>query len=131
METSSSLSAVLIVLAGGLAILGLAGVWIGRRLNRTIVLGVSVAHLIVCVLLFSVAFGLGDAQRQVPWLLTGALYVLSTPLMYLLYLGPDLLGGRWWGDDSTIIFALLIVNSLLWGTAVAWLVKHVRGRHAG
>jgi hypothetical protein len=118
--------------------LGLIALWIAKRfavetkrsLSPVLVLSISVVQLVIYTITFAVAFGFGDANIQAPWPLVALLAVLSAPLMYLMYLGPEVFGGRWWGDDSNLILGLAVLNALVWGFAFGWLVERVRRRHA-
>jgi len=101
-----------------------------RRLSLLAVVSVSIAHIAAFTTLFSTAFALGDAGKEVPWHLGGALAVLQAPFMYLLYLDPSYFGNRWWGDDSNLILGLSLLNAILWGLCAAWLFSHWRQRTA-
>jgi hypothetical protein len=94
------------------------------------VIAIAVVQIVAFVICFSVAFAMGDAGTHVPWSLGVALAVLNAPLMYLLELGPVVFGpfGRWWGDDSNLIFGLAVLNALLWGVSGMWIVRRFRRR---
>jgi hypothetical protein len=97
------------------------------------VITIAVVQFVAFLVCFSSAFAMGDAGLPIPWLLDIAVSVVSAPLMYLMDLGPDVLGpfGRWWGDDSNLIFGLAALNAVLWGVSGMWIVRRFRGRRSG
>jgi len=102
----------------------------GRGLNPILVLAVAVAHLVAYTFTFAIAFAMGDSQAAAPWPLVSLLAVLSAPLMYLMYLPPEFFGDHWWGDDWNFILGLAVLNALVWGRSIGWLVNRLRRRHA-
>jgi hypothetical protein len=129
MQATSALPTIA-VLVGAVVTLVLVGFCLGRWLNRKVVIGVSLAYLITYIVLFSIAFAMGDARMHVPWILAAALYVLNVPLMYLLYVPPKVFGNHWWGDDFNFILVLAILNALVWGTSAAWIFRRTRRSYA-
>jgi hypothetical protein len=125
---------------GVLLVGALIGLWLSRRQRKRgatpglfspiVVVSFGIAHLIAYYMLFSTAFALGDAGMEAPWYLGGALAVLQTPLMYVLYLDPSYFGDRWWGDDSNLMRGLSLLNAFLWGLSAAWLIGRWRRRSA-
>ena len=80
------------------------------------------AHLALNVMLWGQAIATGDSGERVPLALQAAVMVFGTPLMHLMYLGPEAFtigGNRWWGDDSNFLLMLAAANSLIWGAVLA------------
>ena len=76
------------------------------------------------------AFRAIDAGESFPVILGLALDVLGGPLMFLLYVPTSTLepGTRWWGDSAGFIIGLGALNSILWGSILAWVYRSVRLR---
>jgi hypothetical protein len=90
----------------------------------SLVLGIAVVHAAAYLTSFAVAFAIGDSGRAVPPYLQVLEAVVGAPLMYLLYLPPSTFGPtRWWGDDTNFIIGLAIINSLIWGMALAAAIR--------
>jgi hypothetical protein len=92
-----------------------------RSRLATVATAIAFLHFVVysMTLVWGHAIGL---QGEEPFVIKSIFAVLGTPLMHLLWLSPDFLGGRWWGDDSNLIIALAVSNSMLWGVGgtVIW-----------
>ena len=105
---------------------------VSERFPIVLAIGISIAHWLTYTVLWGFAFALGEGGRSLSSEILGAAaYVLGTPLMHLLVLGPQALmvnGSRWWGDDSILILGLSAANALVWGVAIAWLVRRRRVR---
>ena len=105
------------------------------RFSIALAIGVSVIHWITYTVLWGSAFALGEGGGgAVAEGLGTAAWVLGTPLMHLLELGPSAFmvdGSRWWGDDSNLILGLSAFNAALWGTGIAWLIQLRRKRARG
>ena len=96
-----------------------------------VTLFVAILHAVVYISLFGMAFAIGDGGGKVPFVLQAALAVLGGPLMFLMYLPPsyfEFFGNRWWGDDSVFLIGLAVLNALLWGAGIAWLLQGRRRR---
>jgi hypothetical protein len=129
-------AAVILEAAGSVAALlsRLLG-WASPRWAAYISVSLAIAafHTLLLVGLLGGSIAAGDSGQQVPLTWHIAMNVLGTPLMHLLQLPPDLFApyGRWWGDDSNFMIGLAILNGLLWGSAVTWLIARWRERGAG
>jgi hypothetical protein len=85
---------------------------------------ISVGHFLVYMTVFAIGFGIGDAGGTVPWPMEIIGGTLGVPLMYVKPTWFNALRGHI--DDAVILAALAFLNSLLWGTALAWLVRWIR-----
>jgi len=92
----------------------------------TVIVAIAIGHWLLYLGLFSTGFALGDAGvgGAVSTLLGVVVAVLGAPLMYVLLL-PLTANGlpRWWGDDSNLIVGVAALNALVWGWAIAALVR--------
>ena len=91
---------------------------------------VAALHLAIWLALFRSAFAALDAGESVDLVQGLALNVLGAPLMFVLYLPPTGVSTstRWWGDSTTAIVALAVLNSVLWGVLVAWVFRVLQRR---
>lgn len=99
--------------------------------KRAILLGG--VHLALNVMLWGQVIATGDSGERVPPALQAVVMVLGTPLMHLLYLGPEAFavgGNRWWGDDSNFLLMLAAANSLIWGAILSALISAWTRRRA-
>ena len=106
----------------------------------TWLLAVSIAaacYWVTYLFLFGIAFAIGDAAErpQGIWavltkVLDVAVTVLGFPLMFVPSTPACLeLSRRVFGDDTSAVYGLSALNSLLWGAAVIALVQYIRRRH--
>jgi hypothetical protein len=97
----------------------------GGRNRFVASLGVALIHVLVYLRLWGAAFGIAENHGIEPAVLIAALKILGFPVMLLLRLPPEVfaLHGRWWGDDSNFIVGLAILNGVLWGYVLVWMVS--------
>ena len=104
--------------------------WVPRRRAALIASSLAIAAVQTgfCVGLLGAGIAAADSGQPIPlaWRVTAL--IVGTPLMHLLQLPPRVFApaGRWWGDDANLMIALAILNGLLWGVALAWLVARWR-----
>jgi hypothetical protein len=91
---------------------------------------VATIHFVVWFSLFRAAFSALDAGEAVDFIPGLALNVLGAPLMFILYIPPLAVSPstRWWGDTATFVVALAMLNSLLWGSLVVWVLRLLQRR---
>lgn len=102
----------------------------GGRYRIVGALGVALVHVLVYLRLWGMAFAIGENHGSEPLALVAALKILGFPVMLLLRLPPEVFAphGRWWGDDSNFIVGLAVVNGVLWGTVLVWIVSKLMSR---
>jgi hypothetical protein len=103
-----------------------AGSLLRKHVSRPVSWAVSFGHLIIYLATFFVVFAMNDAAVEPSEVLDALIAILGVPFMYLLELPVAYFGGRWWGDDSNLILALAVLNSLTWGFAVAFVYRRVK-----
>ncbi|NTU58480.1 MAG: hypothetical protein HGB00_06120 [Chlorobiaceae bacterium] len=100
-----------------------------RRFPTGLAIGLTVLHWIAFMTLFGYSYAAGEVGgTPAAWLETLA-WIFGTPLMHLLKLDSTVFmvnGHKWWGDDSALILGLSVLNSVLWGTGIVWLIQHFR-----
>jgi hypothetical protein len=103
-----------------------------RAVFLALSLAIAAIHTVLYVGLFGAAFAAGDAGQPIPFISKLAVPILGTPLMHVLRVPPMILApaGRWWGDDSNFIIGLAILNGLIWGFAIGWLIVRRKWRGA-
>ena len=91
-------------------------------------LAIAAVHTAFYVGFLGAALAAGDAGQPVPRAWQATALLLGTPLMHLIQLPASIFApaGRWWGDDSNFVIVLAILNGLLWGATLTWLVAKWR-----
>jgi hypothetical protein len=95
-----------------------------RRFPFGLAMLISVCHFFIYMAVFAISFGIADGGVAAPWPMEIIGETLGVPLMYVKPTWFNAL--RRHVDDGVILAALAFLNSLLWGTVLAWLVCWVR-----
>ena len=107
---------------------------IPRWAHITGVLGIAAAHTWLFLELFGRALGASLAGRGISTTLEIAMGTLGAPLMYLFSPVHNVLKPlvSWWHLQEFLLTALAILNGLLWGMALMWVLQvwTRRRRHA-
>jgi len=100
------------------------GIMTRRSIYLSLAVTLSTVHFLTFMHVFGLAIYFGDAGRPPPWWLTPTIDVLGAPGIYSL-----LLIGHYFGDSDVVPYVVFCLNSILWGTVLAWIATGVR-RHA-
>ena|SRR5918992_763012 len=85
--------------------------------------GVAAVHFLV--FMASIAFSAYEGGGR-PVFAQTLMYVLAFPLIALLFLLPDNVGSRNWGE--AVFIGVAVLNSGLWGAVVIWAARHWKRR---
>jgi hypothetical protein len=97
-----------------------------RRFRLGLAVLIGFGHFFVFFVAFAIGFGMGDGGGTVPQPLQLLVGVLGAPLMLIFTDASKFNFIRRFVDDSTILMTIALLNSMIWGLVIAFLIGAVQ-----